>query len=114
MGLRATVIKEYKIEYGDTMGFNYGAQGLSDIIYEFCKDFYVGDDGYGGCNSDAIWEVNKDEFAGMLEEIKSMSDEEFKDIFPNVEQDRQEVIRVFEGFLKETPEDNLYVRFGWL
>ena len=45
MGLRATVIKKYEIEYGNTQGFNYGASELADLIYEFCEDYYVGDDG---------------------------------------------------------------------
>lgn len=39
MGLRATVIKKYEIEYGDTQGFNYGASELADLIYEFCEDY---------------------------------------------------------------------------
>ena len=114
MGLRATVIKKYEIEYGNTQGFNYGASELAGIIGEFCDDYFVGDDGYGGCNSDAIWKVDKMEFQGMLIEIKAMTDEEFKEEFPHVEQDREEVIRVFQGFLEETPDREYYVRFAWL
>ena len=108
MGLRATVIKKYEIEYGDTQGFNYGASELADLIYEFCEDYY------GGNSTDSIWEVNKEQFAGMLEEIKDMSDEEFEERFPHIEQGKEEVVRIFEGFLKETPENSNYVRFGWL
>lgn len=114
MGLRATVITKYEIQYGNTEGFNYGASELASIIYEYCNDYYVGDDGYGGNSTDTIWEVYKDEFAGMLDEINLLSDEEFKEQFPSVEQDREEVIRIFEGFLRETPEDYAYVRWAWL
>ena len=113
MGLRATVIKKYEIEYGN-QGFNYGASELADLIYEFCEDYYVGDDGYGGNDTNSIWEVEKNNFAGMLEEIREMSDDEFEERFPHIEQSREEVVRVFEGFLKETPENALYVRFAWL
>ena len=114
MGLRATVIKKYGIEYGDTQGFNYGASELADLIYEFCEDYYVGDDGYGGNDTNSIWEVEKNNFAGMLEEIREMSDDEFEERFPHIEQSREEVVRVFEGFLNETPENSCYVRFAWL
>lgn len=114
MGLRATVIKKYEVEYGNTQGFNYGASELADLIYEFCEDYYVGDDGYGGNNTDSIWEVNKEQFANMLEEIKDMSDDDFEERFPHIEQGREEVVQIFEGFLKETPENSNYVRFAWL
>ena len=114
MGLRATVIKKYEIEYGDTQGFNYGASELADLIYEFCEDYYVGDDGYGGNDTNAIWEVEKNNFAGMLEEIREMSDDEFEERFPHIEQSREEVVRVLQGFLNETPENSCYVRFAWL
>ena len=119
MGLRATVIKKYEIEYGDTQGFNYGSDVLASLIYEFCNDYFVGDDGCGGSNTDAIWEVDKDEFAGMLEEVKGMSQEELDEIIGhrntfNDAWPKEEVIRVLEGFLNETPENALYVRFAWL
>lgn len=120
MGLRATVIKKYEIEYGDTMGFNYGSDVLANLIYEFCSDYFVGDDGYGGSNTDAIWEVDKDEFADMLEEVKGLSQEELDDILRrhqgsfNDNWPKEEVVRVLEGFLKETPENSYYVRFAWL
>ena len=37
MGLRATVIKKYEIEYGDTMGFNYGSDVLANLMTIFGK-----------------------------------------------------------------------------
>ena len=119
MGLRATVIKKYEIEYGNTQGFNYGSGVLASLIYEFCSDYFVGDDGCGGSNTDSIWEVDKDEFAGMLEEVKGMSQEELDDLIGsrngfNDGWPKEEVVRVLEGFLKETPENSNYVRFAWL
>ena len=112
MGLRATVIKKYEIEYGNTQGFNYEADTLADIICEFCNDYYVGDDEFGA-TTNAIWEVDKTEFKNMLSEIREMTDEEFEATFSD-RVGREEVISVFEGFLAETPEDSNYVRFGWL
>lgn len=119
MGLRATVIKKYEIEYGNTQGFNYGSDVLANLIYEFCSDYFVGDDGYGGSNTDAIWEVDKDEFANMLKEIKGLSQEELDDILNRYQGStdnwsKEEVIRVLEGFLYETPGNSNYVRFAWL
>lgn len=119
MGLRATVIKKYEIEYGNTQGFNYGSDALAHLISEFCSDYSVGDDGYGGGNTDAIWEVDKGEFADMLKEIKGLSQEELDDILncyqgSTDDWSKEEVIRVLEGFLYETPGNSNYVRFAWL
>jgi hypothetical protein len=118
MGLRATVITKYEIEYGKTQGFNYGADVLASLIYEFCNDYSVGDDGCGGSNTEAIWEVDVDEFAAMLEEIKKMSQEELDDIIGqhafNDGWDKEEIVRVLQGFLDETPDNAIYVRFAWL
>lgn len=113
MGLRATVIKKYEIEYGNTQGFNYSSDVMASLIYEFCDDYFVGDDGCGGSNTDSIWEVSKDDFTYMLNEIKEMSQKELDDIMGQ-HWDKDDIIRVFEGFLKETPENSNYVRFGWL
>ncbi len=119
MGLRATVIKKYEIEYGDTQGFNYGADTLARLISSFCKDYSVGDNECCGNNTNAIWEVDKDEFAGMLEQIKGMSQDKLDFILwrRHVVDDgwgKDEVVRVLQGFLDETPENALYVRFAWL
>ena len=118
MGLKATVIKKYEIEYGDTQGFNYGSDALVSLIYEFCDDYFVGDDGYGGHDTNAIWEVNKNEFAYMLNEVKEMSQEELDGILgrrhTNGGWTTEEVVRVLEGFLRETPETEDYVRIGWI
>ena len=39
MGLRATAIKKYEVEYGNTQGFNYDSETLSNIISdeEMCR-----------------------------------------------------------------------------
>ena len=124
MGLRATVIRKYEVEYGNANGFNYNADTVSNIIGEFCENFYCGDDGYGGLSTDAIWEVDRDEFSDMVEKLKAMPEEEFdkrmkEDWFYGTFSDdkpysKKYVLNVFEGWLAETPESSLYVRFGWL
>ena len=117
MGLRATVIKEYKVEYGNTAGFNYGTDLMADIIRDYCTAYYIGANGEP--DSGTIWEVDKDEFKAMLEAFRNMTDEEYQDKLNdgwcNTGDDitREEVIRVFEGFLNETPENETWVRFGW-
>ena len=77
MGLRATVIKKYEVEYGNANGFNYDPDTLSNIIREYCDDFYNGDDGYGGLSTDAYWEIDKGQFWDMLQEIMALPDKEF-------------------------------------
>lgn len=124
MGLRATVIKTYKVEYGNANGFNYNADTVYNIISYFCGDFYAGDDGYGGVSMDSIWEVNKEQFSNMVNELSEMTTEEFntrmeEDWFQGTFSDekpytKKYVLDVFKGWLAETPEDSNYVRFGWL
>jgi hypothetical protein len=119
MGLRATVIRKYEVEYGLTEGFNYGADGLSAIIGAFCDDYYTGDDGNGGSDTAVVWEIDREQFKRMLELIKSMSHEEFVSAVRDYsyyedEWDKEYIVQVFEGFLAETPEDYAYVRFAWL
>ena len=121
MGLRATVIREYKVEYGNCNGFNYDPDTVNNIIGEFCDDFYNGDDGYGGYSVDAIWEVDKEQFKDMLNELREMPEGEFNE---RMEEDwfcgddkpysKKYILDVFGGWLNETPEDSNYVRFGWL
>ena len=76
MGLRATVIKKYEVEYGNTNGFNWDCSTVSNIISDFCDDFYSGDDGYGGYDENTIWEVNKEQFCEMVNELAEMTEEE--------------------------------------
>lgn len=124
MGLRATVIRKYEVEYGNANGFNYGAETLSNIITEFCDDCYVGDDGYGGISTDAFWEIDKGQFQDMVKAIREMPEDEFnecmkEDWFCGTFSDdepysKKYVLDVFEGWLEETPENSAYVRLGWL
>ena len=124
MGLRATVIKKYEVEYGNANGFNYDPETLDNIISEFCDDYYCGDDGYGGLSTDAYWEIDRNQFCEMVDQLAEMPDEEFKE---RMEEDwfvgtfaddkpysKKYVLDVFKGWLEETPEDSNYVRIGWL
>ena len=124
MGLRATVIKKYEVEYGNANGFNYNPDTVYNIISEFCDDFFGGDDGYGGTSTDAIWEVDREQFCEMVNELAEMTEEEFdermkEDWFSGTFSDdkpysKKYVLDVFIGWLAETPKTSNYVRFGWL
>lgn len=124
MGLRATVIKTYKVEYGNANGFNYDPGTVSNIISEFCCDYYNGDDGCGGMSTDAIWEVDRNQFREMVDQLAEMSTEEFdqrmqEDWFDGPFSDdkpytKEYVLDVFTAWLAETQADSNYVRFGWL
>jgi hypothetical protein len=124
MGLRATVIKKYEVEYGDANGFNYDPDTLGEIISEFCEDYYCGDDGYGGFSTDAFWEIDRNQFCEMVDRLAEMTEEEFdermkEDWFHGTFSDdepysKMYVLDVFTGWLAETPVDSNYVRIGWL
>ena len=124
MGLRATVIRKYEVEYGNANGFNYDPDTLNNIISEFCDDYYCGDDGCGGLSTDAFWEIDKKQFREMYTELSLMSEDEFdtrmeEDWFCGTFSDdkpysKKYILDVFGGWLNETPEDSNYVRIGWL
>ena len=117
MGLRATVIKTYKVEYGNANGFNYDPTTVSNIISDFCYDFYSGED-----STDIVWEVDKKEFADMVSQIRDMPTKEFdkrmkEDWYCGYGSEpytKRYVLEVFSGWLNETQEDSNYVRIGWL
>lgn len=123
MGLRATAIKKYDIEYGNTQGFNYDSETLDNIISTFCEDFYNGDDGFGGDSTNEIWEIDKEQFKQMIADIDGMSDEEYNELMDDCEvkysadyqrHTKDYVLNFFKGCLAETQEDSHYVRIGWL
>ena len=124
MGLRATVIKKYEVEYGNANGFNYDPGTLANIIGEYSSDSYLGGDGNWdlGYSMDSYWEIPREDFVEMLEDLRAMSDEDFNERMEEEWYDGGEekpyskkyVLDVLEGFLEETPEDELYVRLGWL
>lgn len=111
MGLRARSIKKYVIEYGNYEGFNYDPEGLEAIIITFCESLFCGTDGYPDTN--VIWEVSKAEFEQMVDKINKMTDEEFSEEVTS-KYSRKEVLTLFKGYLKETPQKEEYVRIAWL
>lgn len=122
MGLRATVIRKYEVEYGDARGFNYGAETLANIIGDFCDDFYCGDDGCGGLTTDVFWEIDRGQFVEMIDSIADMTEEDFdvrmkEDWFVgdgDGPYSRKYVFDLFVKWLAETPANSNYVRLGWL
>ena len=124
MGLRATSVKKYEIEYGDVQGFNYDPDTLANIIGYFCTDYFTGDDGCGGHSVDAFWDIDRKQFFQMTHDLCEMSEEEFNDLMEN-EWDggvklsdkpytKKEVTDLFKGYYNDTPEDSNYVRIAWL
>ena len=124
MGLRATVIKKYEVEYGNANGFNYDPETLDNIISEFCDDHYSGNDAYGEISTDAFWEIDRNQFCEMVDQLAEMPEKEFnrrmkEDWFYGTFTDdkpysKKYVLDVFTGWLAETPENSNYVRIGWL
>lgn len=123
MGLQATSIKRYVIEYGNTRGFNYDPYTLENIFRSFCDDIYTGDDGSGGSTS-AVWEINKEEYSLMLKSLEALDEEEVTTRLKNdwlgkpvKEEDpysKDYILQHLRGYLDDTPEDSDYVRIAWL
>ena len=124
MGLRATVIRKYEVEYGDANGFNYQQETLSNIIRDFCDDFYDGDDGFGGLSTDVVWEIDRLQFCEMVNTLADMTEEEFDErmkeewfvppLGGDEPYDKEYVVKLFVAWLAETPVESNYVRLGWL
>ena len=124
MELKATVIKEYKAEFGAASGFDYDPGTLANIIGAYSSDSYLGGEGSWGLgySMDSYWQIPREDFVEMLEGIREMPEEEFD---RNMEEEWYEggdekpyskgyVINALEGFLEETPEGERYVRLGWV
>ena len=125
MGLRATSIKKYEIEYGAVQGFNYDPETLANIIAYYCNDYFLGGDGEDGYSLDAIWDIDKDEFLKMTEAISAMDEDEFREIsdnewFSEMDMDdefpytQEELVALLKGYYNDTPENSRYVRIAWL
>lgn len=115
MGLRATSITKYEIEYGGVQGFNYDSNTLAEIIGHYCDDFYCGQD----CcpDTDVIWEIDKKQFADMVASLEGMSETDFSDLMDFIgegDYTREYVVKILKGFLADTQEDSNYVRIGWV
>ena len=118
MGLRACSIKKYVVEFGDTSGFNYNPDTLANIFNKFCSDVYTGED---YANVDVYWEINKEEFANMIRTIEAMSDDEYEefisdtwDSYSEEQYTKERLLKIFKGYLNDTPENSNYVRLGWV
>lgn len=118
MGLRATSITKYEVEYGGVQGFNYDPDTLANIIGSYCGEFYSGAD---FADTDVIWEIDKRQFADMIAELESLTEEEFDkemadewQVYHNENFTKSYVLNFLKGCLTDTQEDSNYVRIGWL
>lgn len=119
MGLRIHAIKQRVIEYGDTGGFNFGAEFVASLIGCFCDSLFCGSD-YP--DTDQTWTVNADQFKEMLDKIERMSDEEFETLAK--EQDafevedewlkREYVLEKFRAFYDEADKKDGTIYLFWL
>lgn len=114
MSTRAHVITKYEINYGSE-GLTWGQSFMESLAYEYMTDYYIG----GETHSDAaIWEFNKDEFKAMTETLSKMTSDEYISkcnecgIDPDDYQ-KDDVVDLFRSWLKETPENEDYVRISW-
>lgn len=118
MGLHATIIKKYDVQYGDAGGFNYGAGFLAELIGEYCDCSYLG----GEYNAmEGFWKVDKTEFTDMVETLKAMPAKEFNkkaiEEWGAAKSDgytKSYVLRVFKNWLEETDPNSDWLRFGWI
>jgi len=115
MGLRATSITKYEVEYGGVQGFNYDPETLAGIIGHYCDDFYSGQE----CpDTEVIWEIDKKQFADMVASLEGMSETDFSDLMEFIGESgdytKEYVVKVLKGFFTDTQEDSNYVRIGWL
>lgn len=123
MGLRATVIRKYEIEYGDTCGFNYDPDTIANIVSDYCDDRYFGGGDFEYCSTEGIWEIDKVQFENMLGTLISMPMEEFeeklRDEWASGQGDskkytRKYILDTFQGWLDETPKNESYIRLSWI
>ena len=114
MSTRAHVITKYEIKYGSE-GLAWGQSFVETLAYEYMTDYYIG----GETHSDAaIWELNKDEFKAMTETLSKMTSDEYISkcnewCIDTDDYQKDDVVDLFRSWLKETPENEDYVRISW-
>lgn len=114
MSTRAHVITKYEIKYGSE-GLTWGQNLLESLSDEYMKDSSTG----GEDNSDeAIWEFNKAEFKSMADTLANMKKCEYNrkckewGVNPK-DYPKDDVVELFQTWLKETPKKYKYVRIAW-
>ena len=114
MSTRAHVITKYEIKYGSD-GLAWGQSFIESLASEYMTDYYIGGENHSDA---AIWELNKDEFKAMTETLSKMTSDEYSSkcnewgIDPDDYQ-KDDVVDLFRSWLKETPENEDYVRISW-
>ena len=110
MGNRLHCAKTYKVEYGETTGFNWGVQEFHYLL-DNLGVYYTGE------SWDDTFDVYKDEFKvgiNKLRDYDNLTEDERFDIYQNLKElgyTREETIEKLESYLKESEESIDYIHF---
>lgn len=112
MGMTLSVAKFYRVEYDQKSYFNGDWKNeINDLIRLKCEtSYFIGSD----YDSDSDIIVNKDEFINLINWLKEMTDEEFKnecDVCCG--SDRAELISALENILDSADPDNSFMKLSW-
>ena len=110
MGYRLHVRKINRVEYGTGL-FNHGHQAIMPILREMSEDISVDYD------NDEI-EMPKDDFKAGIENLKNLSDDEFRKKYPEVfkeypKETKETIVKNLEVFLEEADPENDTIAFDW-
>lgn len=113
MGKRLNVATKFQVEYGETENFNYKTEEFKTLLEALEID-------YTGETWDDEFEVDVDDFKNGLDTLKNFKEldkdtqDAIQEALKDLECDLDEVIKTFEGYLKETDPNNTFMHFQFI
>lgn len=113
MGFRLHVARTYRVEYGSTEAFNYAVEEFHTLLSALEVP-------YSGDSYDNEFEVDKEEWQRGLKKLKNLANleedgkETITDALNGLGCSAEEVIELFESYLRETDPNNYYMKFAFL
>lgn len=112
MGNRLHVAKIYRVEYGDTTGFNYKNEELHDLLNALGVE-------YSGDSYDTDFEVSRLEWRKgiskleKLDELDNDNKKKIENLLEVLGYDRDEVIKLFKKYDEESEPESFYLEFSF-
>ena len=112
MGHRLHVAKKYVVEYGEISTFNWNVREFHYLLDAL--DVY-----YSGEYLDDTFVVLKSGWATAIDKLKGFEDlpqdeqDDITDTLKPLGYSVEEILRIFEGYLKESEPNNIYLHFAF-
>lgn len=113
MGFRLHVARTYRVEYATTEAFNYAVEEFHTLLSAL-------DIPFSGDEYDDEFEIDKEDWFKGIGKLKNLTNlreddqENITDALQGLGCTVEEVIELFESYLRETDPNNYYMKFAFL